>query len=89
MKAGKESKVPKRKDDKDVIDKLQARLQAATLRKEKATETEDKLSAANEIDEVKAEIKKVNNVSLFKHQHRLFDSDVCCVMYEGLWPTIP
>ena len=59
VKKGKEDKVPKKGDDKDTTEKLQKKLLLATTRKEKATSTEDKLSAAKAFEDAKLEIKKV------------------------------
>lgn len=58
MKKGKENKIPRKEDDKDIVEQLQQQLQKAIERKERAVTTEDKLSSATDVDVAKAEIKK-------------------------------
>lgn len=48
-----------KEDDKDIVEKIQAKLQAATDRKEKAKTTEEKLAAAQAVEVAKADYKQV------------------------------
>jgi hypothetical protein len=48
-----------KKDDKDLIDRLSSKLQAAVQKKETAKTNDEKLEAAAAIEEAKAEIKQV------------------------------
>ena len=59
MKKGKQSKIPLKADDKELIESLTANLQSAQNKKEKAQTTDEKLAAASALDEAKAAIKQV------------------------------
>ena len=61
VKKGKESKIPRREDDSDIVDKLQKKLQTALAKKEKAVSNDQKLTAAALVEDAKAELKKVDH----------------------------
>jgi hypothetical protein len=67
VKKNKENKIPRKEDDKDLVEKLQQNLLRATERKEKATTTEDKLSSTADVEAAKAELKKVDNMTNTQH----------------------
>jgi DNA topoisomerase-1 len=54
----KEAKIPLKDDDKEHIDSLNAQLKECQKAKETAKITEEKLNAANALEDIKAEIKK-------------------------------
>jgi len=51
-------KIPIKEEDKEILDRLQGRLKKALERKETAKTTEEKLAAAKEVEDARAEIKK-------------------------------
>ena len=57
---GKANKIPLKDDDKKVIDDIQERVAQATARKEKAKTNEEKLAAAEALDEAKTMAKNVS-----------------------------
>lgn len=51
-------KIPLKQDDKDIVERLQERVAKAQKRKEAAKTTEEKLAAAQELEDARAEVKK-------------------------------
>jgi hypothetical protein len=62
-KKGKEEKIPLKKDDKALIEKLSNNLQNAIKRKDSAKSNDDKLKAAADVEEARAAIKAVRPTS--------------------------
>lgn len=65
----KADKVPLKEDDSDIISKLQDDLVKATERKEKAKNNEDKLSAAQALEDAKARLKD-DQKRRFQERHK-------------------
>lgn len=59
--AGKERKIPLRSDDSEIVAAIVADVKSAQERKEKAKTQEEKLEAAQALDEAKANQKNVYN----------------------------
>lgn len=55
----KEDKIPLKSDDKDFVEQIQQRLQNAIERKENAKSVEEKLEAAQAVEEAKTNSKQV------------------------------